>query len=410
MNVYLVIILAALFVSFVLDVLVGALTAKSLTTTLPPEFADAYPPEKYQRSQEYTRSKIGIGLVESALGLTVLLACIFSGAFALWDDVVLSLGLGPVGAGLVFFAGVGVAADILGKPFSIYRTFVLEERFGFNKTTPGLYIMDTLKGYALAIILGASVLAGVLYFFQELGGLAWLVAWGAVTVFMLLVQYLAPTFILPLFNKFTPLEEGELKQSIESYAKENGFTLSGLFVMDGSKRSTKANAFFTGFGKRKRIALFDTLIKNHTVGELTTVLAHEVGHYKKGHTKKMLLMSVGKTGLLFFILSLFLSHAGLYEAFGMDRQPIYAGLMFFGFLYAPVSMIFSVLANVVSRKFEYEADEWAVRTTGDKEEFINALKKLTVENLGNLTPHRLDVFLHYSHPPILARIRAIESL
>jgi STE24 endopeptidase len=274
---------------------------------------------------------------------------------------------------------------------------------------------DLVKGLLLTTLIGGPVFAGLVWFFSRAGDLAWLYSWAGITAVQFLLIYIAPVFIMPLFNKFVPLDDGELKASISSYAEKEGFSLRGIFTMDGSKRSTKSNAYFTGFGRWRRIVLFDTLIEKHSVAELVSVLAHEVGHYKLKHIQKMLAVAVLSTGLMFFILSLFITRPGLYAAFGLEmaaidgRTPVYAGLILFGFLYAPISLLLGLVQNRLSRKHEYEADAFAATTYGRPDAMIEALKKLSVDNLSNLTPHPLKVFLEYSHPPVLERIRAIRN-
>jgi STE24 endopeptidase len=311
--------------------------------------------------------------------------------------------------GLAYIGILMIGNSIISLPFSIYSTFVIEEKFGFNKTTVKTFILDLLKGLLLAVLLGGIVLGAILYIFNILGEFAWLWGWLAVTLFTLILQFIAPTWIMPLFNKFTPLEEGELKDSIMNYAKKVNYSLKNLFVMDGSKRSAKSNAFFTGFGKNKRIALFDTLINNHTVAELVAVLAHEIGHYKKKHILQGMLISIIHSGIIFYLLSLFLKQEGLYQAFFMDNMSVYTGLLFFGMLYSPIEMILSIFMNILSRKNEFEADAFASKTIENKEDMINALKKLSKDNLSNLTPHPFYVFLNYSHPTVLERISAIRK-
>jgi STE24 endopeptidase len=270
--------------------------------------------------------------------------------------------------------------------------------------------MDRLKGIFLAIILGGPLLGAVLWFFEYAGGWAWLYCWIAVTMYSLFIHYVAPTWIMPLFNKFDELEEGDLKTAIFSYAESIRFPLANVFVMDGSKRSEKSNAFFTGFGKNKRIVLFDTLIKQHTVRELLAVLAHEMGHYKKKHILKSMLWGIFESGIIFYLLSIFIYHEGLFEAFFMEHSSVYAGLVFFGLLFAPLEFFLGLITLAVSRKNEYAADRFAVVTTNTKIAMIDALKKLSVNNLSNLIPHPLYVFLNYSHPPVLERIEAIQSV
>ena len=307
--------------------------------------------------------------------------------------------------GILFFANF-----LISLPFSVYSTFVIEEKFGFNKTTPKTFVLDIVKGIVLSVVIGGVVLAGILLFFMNAGELAWLYCWAAVTAFSLVMQFIAPTWIMPLFNKFTSLEEGELRDAIFRMAEKAKFPLKNLYVMDGSKRSAKSNAFFTGFGKNKRIALFDTLIAQHTIPELVAILAHEIGHYQKKHILQSMLISIAYTGIMFYLLSIFLDHQGLFDAFYMTHQSVYAGLIFFSMLFSPISEILGVFMQYFSRKNEYEADRYAVELTEDPESMINALKKLSAHNLSNLTPHPFYVMLNYSHPPVLERIRAIRKL
>jgi len=410
MNIYAVIILLTLIISFILDFITETLNLRALKDELPTEFKGVYDAEKYKKSQEYTRVNTKFGFITSTFGIALTLVFWFAGGFNSLDEIVRSWNLHPIFTGLSYIGILILAKSILSLPFSIYSTFVIEERFGFNKTTPKTFILDLIKGLLLGILLGGPLLAGILAFFQYSGSMAWLYCWIAVTVFTLFVQFIAPTWIMPLFNKFTPLEEGDLRSSILSYAESVNFPLKNLFVMDGSKRSAKSNAFFTGFGKNKRIALFDTLIEQHTVRELVAVLAHEIGHYKKKHILKSMIISILHSGVMFFILSLFISNQGLSQAFYMQQTSVYTGLIFFGMLYSPIELILSILLHIFSRKNEYEADRFAAETTKDPQAMIDALKKLSVHNLSNLTPHPLYVFLNYSHPTVLERIRVIHAL
>ena len=409
MNIYAIIILATLLVDTLLDIISNKLNLSSLSKELPGEFEGVYDSDTYARSQEYTKVRTKFGFITGAFDLVILLVFWFSGGFNVLDQMVRSWGFGELITGLIFISILMVAKSIISLPFSIYSTFVIEERFGFNKTTPKTFVLDLVKGLLLGAIIGLPLLAGILAFFMYTGSLAWLYAWGAVTVFTLVMQYVAPTWIMPLFNKFTPLEEGELRTSIEAYTARVDFPLQGLFVIDGSKRSSKSNAFFTGFGKNKRVALYDTLIENHTIPELVAVLAHEIGHYKKKHIIKGMVISILHTGVLFFLLSVFLNAEGLFDAFYMQEMSVYTGLIFFGMLYSPIEMILSVFMQMSSRKHEYEADAYAAETTGQPGDMISTLKKLSKDNLSNLTPHPFYVFLNYSHPPVLQRIKAIQN-
>jgi STE24 endopeptidase len=410
MNIYAIIILVTLLSGYLLNLITNMLNLKHLSPVLPEEFRGTFDAEAYKNSQEYTRVYTRFGFLTSTISLLITIIFWFSGGFNYLDNIVRAWDLGVIGTGLVYIAILIVLRSLLSLPFSVYTTFVIEERFGFNKTTVKTFILDILKGLFLGLLLGVPLLAGLLYFFNVTGNMAWVYAWIATTVFSLIVQFIAPTWIMPLFNKFIPLEDGELKSSIVSYAEDVKFPLKGIFVMDGSKRSKKSNAFFTGYGKNKRIVLFDTLINNHTVGELVSVLAHEVGHYKKKHILKSMIISILHMGLMFYLLSIFLSHEGLFDAFYMEQMSVYAGLIFFGMLFTPIEMILSVIMQIFSRKNEYEADRFAAETTDTPDNMITVLKKLSRDNLSNLTPHPLYVFLNYSHPPVLKRIEAIKSL
>ncbi len=345
--------------------------------------------------------------MEGGLGLLLTLLFVFGGGLPWLDGLIRSPGFSEVLTGVLFIGALALAGDLLATPFDIYSTFVLEERYGFNRTTLREFVKDKIKGWALGIVIAGPILAAVLWFFQNWEGVAWLFAWGVVTLFMLLLHYLAPSVLLPLFNKFTPLEDGELRQRIVEYARGAGFALTGIYVMDGSRRSTKANAFFTGFGKRKRIALFDTLIQRHTPDEIVAVLAHEVGHFKKKHVLLLMALTIVKVGVLLYLVGLLLEAESLFAAFHV-RPSTYIGLLLFGLLFTPLSVLLSLPMNWLSRTFEFQADTFAVRTTSKGEDLITALKRLVTHSLGNVTPHPLDVALRYSHPPILERIRNIR--
>lgn len=409
MNPYLIIILALLVADYLLSLVVEWLNLTAATETLPPEFEGWYEPDEYARSQEYLKVTTRFGLLTGTVSTVFTLGFIVAGGFGWVDQFARGFGLGAVLTGLVFAAVLGLAMTILGIPGSAWRIFVIEERFGFNKTDLPTFILDLAKGVVIGGILGALVFGGLVWFFDTAGRWAWYLSWVAITVFQLFVMYLAPVIIMPLFNKFTPLEDGPLKTAILDYATAHQFKLKGIFTMDGSKRSSKANAFFTGFGRFRRIVLFDTLVEKHTVDELLAILAHEMGHFKKQHITKHIILSVLETGMMLFLLSLFIKSQPLAEAFGVEQASVYAGIIFFGFLYSPLSTVLHTATNVLSRKFEYEADAYAASTTGKTESLVDGLKRLTVDNLGNLTPHPLKVFLEYSHPPVISRIQALRE-
>ena len=401
------IILAAIVLDVVVNIVADKLNLKMLQAELPKPFQGVYDAHQYRKSQDYLRVNTRFGWVSAMVNLAAILLFWFQGGFPAIDNWVQSFGKGPVLTGLMYMGTLMFFYALLSQPFSIYATFVIEERFGFNRTTWRTYLLDLLKGLALAILLGAPLLAGILAFFEYAGNHAWLYCWVVVVLYMLVVQYIAPTWIMPIFNKFTPLEDGELKSAILSYAGSIKFPIENVYVMDGSKRSKKSNAFFTGFGAHRRIVLFDTLIKQHTTGELVAVLAHEMGHYKKRHIIQSLILGILQTGLMLYLLSLFVSYPGLFEAFYVPQPSVYAGLIFFGMLYSPLDFFIGLFMKIRSRRNETAADRFAVETTQDPQSMADALKKLSVHNLSNLLPHPFYVFLNYSHPPVLQRIRAI---
>ncbi len=408
MNIYLVIILTALTGEFTLRSVARYLNLKALNPKLPDEFQGFYDEDKYRQSQEYTRVYAKFAYVSSTFDLSLILAFILLGGFNYVDNFVRSLDLSPIPTGLIFFSILYFVREIISIPFSLYTDFGIEERFGFNKMTVKTFVLDRIKTYVLVIILGSILLGGLLYFFEKTGAYAWMYAWGLVSLFIIIAPLLFTTVIAPLFNKFTPVEDGELKDALQQYAAKAKFLLTEISVMDGSKRSTHSNAYFSGFGKKKRIALFDTLIDKHSVEELVSVIAHEVGHYKKKHVLKGTVLSVLHAGILLFLLSRFVDNGALFDAFRMEQISIYAGFVFFSILYSPIELVLSIGVNYMSRKHEYEADTFAAETVTSPEPLISGLKTLSVSNLGNLTPHPLTVFLNYSHPPVLQRIAALR--
>ena len=410
MNTWLLFILAVLLVHYLLDLIVSWANIKALSPQIPPEFTDIFDKKKYEESQNYTKATTVLSLFENSISTLLTILFLLGGGFNLVDRVARSFDLGSIGTGLLFTGTLLLLSFLVGLPFSVYSTFRLEARFGFNRTTPRTFVMDILKGFLLAVILGGPILALILWFFENSGHLAWLYCWIGVTVFSFILQFLAPVFIMPLFNKFTPLEEGELRSKILDYAHKQHFKISGIFTMDGSKRSSKLNAFFTGFGRFRKIVFFDTLVEKLDSDEIVAVLAHEMGHFKKNHIWKMMAASLIQTGILFYLLSLFIENPGIFDAFAMEELSIYASLVFFAFIYSPFSTLLAIIFNYLSRRHEFEADKYAAVTTHAPEILARSLKKLSRENLSNLTPHFLMVIFSYSHPPVLERIRTLGRI
>jgi len=408
MNIISYIILLTIFFDCILNIYADILNLKMLNNELPLEFKDVYDSDKYKKSQEYLRVNTKFSWIVSLFDLSILLVFWFGKGFPLLDNYIRSWNYGPILSGIFYIGFLSIFKGLLSLPFAIYSTFVIEQRFGFNKTTWQTFIKDILKGVILGLLLGIPLIAVILGFFEYSGQYAWLYCWIAVTIFMLFVHFITPTWILPFFNKFVPLEDGNLRNIIMEYAKKVQFPLKNVFVIDGSKRSTKSNAFFCGFGKNKRIALYDTLIDKHSDEELLAIIAHEVGHYKKKHILWTMLFGILHAGLMFYLLSLFMSLKILFDAFYMENISIYAGLIFFSLLLSPMDFFIELIIQMFSRKNEYSADNYAVQTTGNSESIISALKKLSVNNLSNLLPHPFYVFLNYSHPPVLERIKAIK--
>ncbi|RPJ35202.1 MAG: M48 family peptidase [Verrucomicrobiaceae bacterium] len=413
-NFMTVIIVVALFLLWKLEFAATLLNLKTYPDKVPDELADVMDAENLERGREYLGVNARFGILHSVVSLTVLLAFWFAGGFGWLDALARSLVADEVGAGLVFLSALVLGQALIGLPFSVYDTFVIENKFGFNRATPATFIMDRVKGLLLAALIGLPLAAAVLWIFGNVPH-AWLWAWAVVTVFQLLLTWLAPSLIMPLFNKFTPMPDGELKQQIEALGTRCGFPLDGVFVMDGSKRSTKANAFFTGLGKRKKIALFDTLMEKSSTSELLGVLAHEIGHFRRGHIKQRLAAGIVQTAAIFFLLGLATDPAGkfsrvLFDAFGVQTISPHVGLVLFSILLEPVSKLLGVALNAWSRRHEFEADAYAAEMTGDSAPLAAALKKMTADHLSHPAPAALRVWLDYSHPPLLQRLRALAAV
>lgn len=401
-------IIGILLFDYLLEQLLDYLNATKRSTILPSELKGIYDEEKYKKSQDYDKVNHKFSILTSSFNLLLILVFLYFSGFAFIDNVARTFTSNSIYVALIFFGIILFASDLLHTPFSIYDTFVIEEKFGFNKTTVKTFILDKLKGWVLSAIIGGAILALIIWFYNKVGDFFWVYAWIAVSFFMLFMTMFYTSLIVPLFNKLKPLEEGELKNEITSFCKNAGFKLDNVFVIDGSKRSTKANAYFSGLGKKKKIVLFDTLIEKLSKEEIVAVLAHEIGHYKKKHTLISVCTSILQTGLTLFILSLFVGNPDLSKALGSEIPSFHLGLITFGFLYSPISTIIGLLMNIISRKNEYAADQFA--SENYKGIYLqNALKNLSVNNLSNLTPHPLYVFFNYSHPTLLQRLKFIEK-
>ena len=402
------IIIGIIILNFIVEKILNSLNAKHFNDELPPDLADVYEAEEYKKSQNYKATNFRFGNITSAFSLVLTLAFFFLDGFEYVDNIARGFSENNILIALLFFGIIMIASDIITTPFAYYKTFVIEEKFGFNKTTHKTFILDKIKGWLMMIVIGGGLLALIVWFYELTGNQFWLYAWGLVTIFSVFMNMFYSRLIVPLFNKQTPLEEGDLRDKISEYAKSVGFKLSKIFVIDGSKRSTKANAYFSGFGNEKRITLYDTLINDLDEEEIVAVLAHEVGHYKKKHIIFNLIISVLLTGLTLFILSLFISNPLLSKALGVEIPSFHIGLIAFGLLYSPINVITGLIMNVLSRKFEYQADDYA-KTTYSGEPLITSLKKLSKNSLSNLTPHPAFVFMHYSHPTLLQRIENLRA-
>lgn len=401
------IIIGILILQYGVETVLDLLNARRFDDPVPVEVANLYDGDKYRQSQAYKKVNFRFGLLSSGISLIVTLAFLILGGFEWIDRIAMGVSPDPLLRALVFFAITFLGSDLLSTPFSYYHTFIIEERFGFNKTTPALFFTDKLKGWALMAVFGGGILALIMWFYQWAGAGFWFYAWALITAFTLFTTLFYSRLIVPLFNKQVPLEEGSLKGKIEAYAQKVGFELKNIFVIDGSKRSTKANAYFSGLGREKRITLFDTLITDLEEDEIVAVLAHEVGHYKKKHILFNLLTSVALSGLMLYVLSLFVNHPELSMAIGVSTPSFHAALLSFALLYSPISEITGLVMHYFSRRFEFQADSFA-RETFASEPLIDSLKKMSRKNLSNLTPHPAYVFVHYSHPPLAARIKALK--
>ncbi len=401
------IIIAILIINFIIDKTLDALNAKHYNDTLPEELKDVFDEDEYKKSQAYKKTNDKFSNYTSAFSLVLTLGFLFFDGFEFVDNIARSYSDNVIIIALIFFGIVMLGIDILSTPFAYYKTFVIEEKFSFNKMNFKTFLLGKVKGWIMMIFVGGGLLALIIWFYNITGSQFWLYAWATVALFTLFMNMFYSRLIVPLFNKQKPLEESSLREKISAYAKTVGFKLDKIFVIDGSKRSTKANAYFSGFGSEKRVTLYDTLINDLNEEEIVAVLAHEVGHYKKKHIIFNLFTSILLTGFTLFVLSIFISNPLLSNALGVEIPSFHIGLIAFGLLYSPISEITGLIMNYFSRKFEYQADDYA-KNTYKAEPLITSLKKLSKNSLSNLTPHPAYVFMHYSHPTLLERIKNLK--
>jgi STE24 endopeptidase len=401
-------IIAILIFDYTLERVLDGLNASRMGQPIPQELTGLYDQQKYAKQQLYQQTNTRFTLISSTFNLVVLLVFLALSGFAHLHNFAAGVSTNPIFQSLIFFGVLMLAQDIIGIPFDLYKTFVIEERFGFNKVSAKLFVADKIKGWLLLIILGGAVLFMLTWFYYRTTSMFWIYAWLMVSGISLFLFIFYSNLIVPLFNKQTELAAGELKSAIEDFATQVDFPVKDIYVLDGSKRSTKANAYFSGLGSKKRIVLYDTLINDLTVEEVVAVLAHEIGHYKKKHTVQSLLISIAQMGVMFYLLSLFLGQTVFSQALGADGAVFHIGLVAFTLLYSPISLLTGLLMNGWSRKNEYQADAFARRHFSAKA-LGAALKKLSLNHLSNLTPHPAYVFFHYSHPSLHQRLIALEA-
>lgn len=395
-------IIGILVLNFMFDKWLDYLNFQHFTDEIPHELKDVYDEEQYLKSQNYKKETYRFSLLISVISFITILGFLFFDGFAFVDHLSRKITSNEILVSLLFFGILSILSTILTAPISYYKTFVIEEKFGFNKTTKKLFFIDKIKGILLSTLIGGLILFIIILFYNYFGTHFWLYALALITVFSVLMNMFYSTLIVPLFNKQTPLEDGKLKDALKEFVKKAGFKLDQLFVIDGSKRSTRANAYFAGFGPKKRVVLFDTLINDLETEEIVAVVAHEVGHYKRKHIIYNFIIGTILTAITLYLLSIFINSELLAQALGVTIPNFHIGMIAFGLLYTPISEITGLLNNIISRKFEYQADNYA-NNFGLGVALINGLKKLSKNNLSNLTPHSWYVFYHYSHPTLLQR-------
>mgnify|MGYP001492702715 FL=1 len=405
---WLIILLILIAFNYIFSTLLEYLNDRNWKDEIPKSLKDFYQKDKYLKAKEYKKINGKLSFISSTISFLITISLLVLGIYGKVSDYFMINYQNIFVQSSLFFLSFYVLNLIVSTPFQYYSTFSIETKFGFNKTTLKTFVLDKLKGMFLSLIIGGILLYVALVLYSKINNGFWIYLWLGLSLFTLFIQMFYTTLIVPLFNKLTPLEDGSLKNKIENYSKEIGYSLSNIFVIDGSKRSTKANAFFSGIGPKKTIALFDTLLEKHTEEELVAVLAHEVGHYKKNHIFQGLVLTIIQIGLMTYLLELCLNSSDLINSLGGEITSFHLGLIVFSMLFSPIGLLIGVFTNILSRKNEYEADKFAKQTYSGKDLEL-ALKKLSVDSLSNIYPHPFYVFVHYSHPPLIKRLEALNS-
>lgn len=406
-NLIFALIIAILLFDSIIDTWLSVLNSRNWPQTVPERIASVFTQDKFLKARSYSIDRSRLSHIVSFFQLAIILAMLFAGGFNWIDQLAAAIWNHLIGHSILFFGIILFGSDVLTLPFQWYSVFTIEQKYGFNISTPAIFIGDKIKSWIMAAILGGGIFWLLAEIYFSIPDYFWLLAWGVLTLFSLLMTMFYSNIIVPLFNKQTPLEAGELRDAIELFAKTNGFNLKNIYVINGSKRSTKSNAYFTGIGPKKRIVLYDTLIEKHTTEEIVAVLAHEIGHFKMKHVTTGFFMSTALNLGIMYLLNLFLSKPEFAGALGMEPS-LHASLLVFALLFSPVSTIMGIASNVISRRHEYAADRFAWEHTRTPA-LADALIKLSVDNLSNPTPHPYYVFMNYSHPPVLARLKALDG-
>ncbi len=407
-NAPFILIMSIIGFNFILERVLSFINAKRYGAELPDEVKDVYDPEQYEKSQKYKKVNERFSYITSTFSFFLIVSILIFHVFGYADQLTRTITSNPILVALLFFGFIMLASDILNTPFALYDTFVIEEKFGFNKTTVKTFFLDKIKGWILGVVLGGGMTALIIWFYLLTDEMFWIYAWIAVSGLMVFFNMFYSSLIVPLFNKQSPLEEGPLHKAIDNFCSKVGFALDNVYVIDSSKRSTKSNAYFTGLGSKKRIVLYDTLIDDLSTNEIVAVLAHEIGHYKKKHSRLNILLGIVQTGITLYVFSLFTVNPMLSWALGAKVHSIHMVILAFGIIYSPISTVVGLALNLLSRSNEYQADRFAKKHFNHKY-LISALKKLSSKSLSNLTPHPVYVFFHYSHPTLMQRIRSLNK-